>query len=269
MFGNKKLGKDLQSKGFVKFLTRLFRFVFFPFIHPLVFVLLLVIIIGLLFAWPLYNGVKLADMSDWYYSKVGYYYELVKTNLFDKEDITNKVGFGKISGGIEENAINVKTIEKKPGKDEIIVYETPQMLNRKAFEAAQEVPVDVKKTFEHAKKVAEPENSLFKFKRNDSLGLTYLENPIKVDGEAKVVNANEIKVGDRVLFLYGIYTHPASEGGKAAVEYMKQNVEGKIISCMIVAYTNAAVPTGLCVLDEVSLNQKLVELGYSNDVTLN
>ena len=269
MFGRKKDGKDLQSKGFVKVLNKIFRFVFFPFIHPLIFVFLLFLLVGVLFAWPLYNGVKLADIPNWYVEKSSVYYAEIKNVFVSATSKPQKFDVKKMTENINSGPINVKKVEKKPGKDEIVVYETQQMINRKAFEMAQEIPVDVKKTFEHAKQAEEEKNDLFSFRRNDALGLTYLENPIMLEGVAKVVSANEVKVGQRVLLLYGIYTHPASDGGKAAVDFMKQNIEGENISCKIVAYTNSAIPTGLCVFNGFSLNQKLVDLGYSNDITLN
>lgn len=249
------------SKGLMKWINRLFRFVLYPFIHPVCFVVGVVILAVAVVSWPAYYGVPVAAMPRWYKQKIEHYYHKVDLKLPAQVLTKPEQGFGGMAG----RGINVKAIERKPGKAEMVTYETPQMVNRRAFQQAQDIPVDVAATLQRA--AAEPDEPVFK--RNDALGLTYLEKPKKVSGTVNVVNANELKIGKELFFLYGIYVSPLSNEGAAALHYLQQNVDGRPVDCFVGAYTADGTATAICIYEGININQRLVDLKYSKDVSLN
>lgn len=264
MFGRQKRKKDEvigPSTGFVKWLTRFFRFVLYPFIHPVWFVTGLTIAAVAIVGWPAYNGVSVSEMPRWYKQKLGQYYHKGKQEV--KDILPQKPLVPEVSG-MAGRGINVMAVDRKPGKAELVTYETPQMVNRKAFQQAQDVPVDVAKTLQ-----AQNNEGMPFFKRREGLGLTYLELPKKVTGRVKVINANEVKIGDEIFFLYGIYAAPSSKEGIAALAYLQQNIDGRVIDCFVGAYTADGMPTVICIYSDININQRLVDLKYSKDVSLN
>jgi len=272
MLHKKRQDKHFEaSSGIIKWLNKIIRFILFPLIHPLWFVFLLFLGVGILFAWPLYNGVQPKDISSWYLKQLSDgYRQLENTNQNISQNLKSVTEQIKRLPPVRPNAADL------PDNNQIIDYETPQMLNRRIFEAAQTIPIDVKATLEAVapkpeKSDSKPQKTIdyFKFRRNSKLPLKYLDEPIVLSGVAKVINSNELFVEDKSLFLYGIYANPASEKGEKALDYLIKNVQGKIIMCKIVAYTNNLIPTAVCALEGYSLNQKLVDLKYSQDVSLN
>lgn len=269
MFGRRKKNDDRlgPSTGWVKWATKFFRFILYPFIHPLWFFVGVIVVLVALIALPSYNGVEFSDIPEWYKKHIVAYYEKAQKTvenglIMPLKDKTEQ----KLSDIVGQN-VNVKSVDKKPGKDEMVSYDSPRALTRKVFEAAQDIPVDVKATLERTDKLVR--NDIFKFRRDDNLGLIYMENPEDLTDIAEIVNANEIKVGAKVLFLYGIYAEPSSQEGIAAMQYLQNEIAGKTIKCRIVAYTQDATATGICVYDGININQRLVDLGYSKDVSLN
>ncbi len=264
MFSKKRKRDDVigPSTGWVKWATRFFRFILYPFIHPVWFVVGLVIIAVLVIGIPSYYGVEFETIPQWYGQQWNKYYGQMK------ETWSNKISpiKGKADRTIKEIStqgvnVSIKSIEKKPSKKEMVIYESPKAVNRRLFEQSQEIPVDVKSTIENKKEEL--------FKRDKNLGLVYLEIPQDVEGIAKIVNANELKVDSKRMFLYGIYVAPKSDKGIKALQYLREDIEGKKINCIIGAYTNNGIPTAICYLDSVNINQRLVDFGYSADVSLN
>ena len=45
-------------------------------------------------------------------------------------------------------------------------------------------------------------------------------------------------------------------------------IEGKEIECHIVAFTQNAELTAMCAVDGISINHKMVDLGYSKNINL-
>lgn len=264
MFGRRKKRDEdkLELSGGMKWLKRLLYIVFYPFIHPVWFVIMVAIVAVALISWPAYYGVKVAAMPQWYKQKFDHYYSLVSEETAKALPKTENILPNSALGG---KGINVKAIARKPGKAELVTYETPQMVNRRVFQQAQEVPVDVAATLEKARH----EENVPVFKRNDALGLTYLEKPKKVTGVVQIVNANELRIGNEAFFLYGIYASPASNEGMAAMRYLQQNVEGHQADCFIGAYAADGTATAICIYDGINVNQRLVDLKYSKNVSLN
>lgn len=253
------------SKGAMKWINRFFRFILYPLIHPWWFVGGVIVVIVVLVAIPFYYGVGLTDIPAWYVGQFDKYYTKAETAITTKIIVPLKNGveeqIKKATGMPSQNKIIMKT----PKKEVLVDYENPQALNRKAFVKAQEIPVDVKKTLE----LGRAEQARVSFKRNDNLGLIYLESPRKIQGTAEVLNANEIKIGNEMFFLYGIYASMMSEKGPKAEKYLRDNIEGRNIECYIGAYTQAKIGTVICIYQGKNINQQLVDLGYSDDVSLN
>lgn len=264
MFGRRKKRDDdsLELSGGVKWLHKLLHLLFYPFFHPIWFVIMVAIMAVALISWPAYYGVKVAAMPDWYKQKFNHYYSLIMTKTAKSLPKTENMLAGS---GLGNYGINVKAIERKPGKAELVTYETPQMVNRRVFQQAQEIPVDVAATLEKGR----AEEGIPVFKRSAALGLVYLEKPKKVTGVVQVINANELKIGNEAFFLYGIYAVPTSNEGTAAMRYLQQNVDGHNADCFVGAYTTDGTATAICIYDGININQRLVDLKYSKDVSLN
>lgn len=264
MLGKKRKKDDDiigPSKGLMKWVNRLFRFVLYPFIHPVWFVIDIVVLAVAVISWPAYYGVEVAAIPAWYKQKFNHYYNQVEAKIPARILTRSEPDFGGMPG----RGINVKALAPKPGKADIVTYETPQMVNRRVFQKAQEIPVDVAATLKSASsEMPEPV-----FKRNDTLGLTYLEKPRKVSGKVTIVNANELKIGNELFFLYGIYVSPASNEGIAALHYLQQNIDGREADCFVGAYASDGTATAICIYEGLNINQRLVDLKYSRDVSLN
>jgi len=269
MFGRKKReDDDLTSKGFAKWANKFFRFVLFPFIHPVKFVVLLIVIAVVAFAVPFYYHVPFSEIPAWYHQIWNKYYQhtetAVKDNLFvpvkDKvSDLQHSVGYD----------VTVKAVEKQPNKNDMVAYASPQSVNRKLFEQAQEIPVDIKATLDFEKQEMSQAVARPVFKPIEGLGLSYLEQPTQQKGKVSVLNPNEVMINGTAMFLYGIYTVPSSSEGREATRYLKENIEGKEVECVIGAYTKDAMPTAICFYNGISINQRLIDLKFAKNVGLN
>ncbi|MBE6443393.1 MAG: hypothetical protein E7020_01850 [Alphaproteobacteria bacterium] len=267
MFRRRKKAEDDvigPSTGWIKWATRFFRFILYPFIHPLWFFIGLLVVVIALVAIPSYYGVQFGQIPQWYKSQLQKYYVQTETAIANKIVNHLKDEALKRTDELTVNAVNVKTAKRTPSKEEMVEYSNPHMANRKIFEKAQDIPVDVATTVDTLSR-----DNLFRFRRNDTIGLRYLEQPEDIKGVVEVVNANELRVNGILMFLYGIYVDTLSEEGVAAQRFLQNEVEGKEVICKIVAYTYDDAPTSICVLGYKSLNQQLVDLGYSMDVSLN
>ena len=100
------------------------------------------------------------------------------------------------------------------------------------------------------------------------MGLTYRNEPRVVVGSVEVISANEIKINGEQMFLYGIYSAPTSTNGVDGEMYIKNLVEGKEVECRVVAFTKNAELTAMCAVDGVSINHKMVDMGFSQNICL-
>ena len=269
MFGRRKReDDDLTSKGFVKWANKFFRFVLFPFIHPVTFIVLLAILIIVAIAVPLYDHVPFNEIPAWYQKMWNKYYNHAETVVEDNvfAPVRDKVSDIKHSVGYD---VTVKAVEKQPNKNDMVAYASPQSINRKLFEQAQDVPVDIKATLDLEKKEIPQDVTRPVFKPLEGLGLSYLEQPTQQKGKLSVLNPNEVMINGTVMFLYGIYTSPSSSEAREATKYLKENIEGKEVECVIGAYTKDAVPTAICFYNGISINQRLIDLKFAKNVGLN
>ena len=103
-------------------------------------------------------------------------------------------------------------------------------------------------------------------KDKKTINLNYLAQPEYVSGIPQIINANELVVNDKHLFLYGIYVDPLSSLGIDALVFLESNIANKPIDCTINAYTLQNMPTANCYYKSISINQELVNKGYSKKV---
>ena len=267
MFGRRRRDDDLRSTGLIKWVNKFCRFVLFPFIHPIKFVVFLVVLAVIALAVPLYYGVQFKEIPSWYVQMWHQYYQRTETAVQDNVIAPVKEEAANLQQSVGYD-ITVKTVEKKPSKADMVSYATPQSVNRKLFEKAQDVPVDIKATVEVAS-IAKTVQVKPQFKPIKGLDLAYLDEPKEEMGRAVILNPNEIMVNGTVMFLYGIYTSPSSAEGREAMHYLKNNIEGKEINCWIGAYTQENVPAVICFYNNISINQRLIDLKFAKNVGLN
>ena len=100
------------------------------------------------------------------------------------------------------------------------------------------------------------------------MGYTYTKQPRVIKGEIFVVNVNEIKINGEQMFLYGIYNEPTSDLGMRGALYLQNIVKGKESECRVVAFTENAELTAVCVTGDVNINRKLLDMGFSKNISL-
>ncbi len=259
------------ATGAMKWINKIIRFLLFPFIHPLCFVIVLAVLGGAVVGIHYFADVAYKDIPSWIANKGNIVYEDVSqkvdtgfiSNISDKiTKMTDKAsGLWKKNDVVENN---VSQEEVKP------VRETVRAIDRKAFRRSQDNPIDVKATLENgqAKAMNTDKDPLFAYKRNNSLGLTYRKEPRIVKGSVEVVNVNEIKINGEQMFLYGIYSQPTSTRGIDGAVYLKSLVMDKEVECHVVAFTQNAELTAVCAVDGFSINHKMVDMGFSQNVSL-
>lgn len=258
---NKKRRQDDDigpSTGIMKWTNKLCRLVLFPVIHPIAFISAIVIAALVILAVPAYFGIEFKDTFAWYRHQFDRSYSQVQT-VVNQENVATLVDEAenkiKTMTGV---GINVKATDKKPSNKELIAYEVPQNVNRRVF---------ARPTAEFA--ADDVVRSDVRFKRAAGLGLVYLDTPQKISGKVRVVNANELRIDGKLVFLYGIYVDPASDRGKQAEEYLRNNTEGQEADCFIGAYAKDGAGTAICFCQGKNINQTLVDLNYSRNITLN
>ncbi len=267
MFSRKKRDEDVigPSRGFQKFATHFFRFFLFPLIHPVWFVFWLVLISFVVIVIPASQRVDFKDMPRWYWDMMEPYYQ--KSVLFLKSVVQKTESDFKPTAPshVSENPV-------------LATYSIGRPTNRRAFEQVEEQNENIDEPVQQAESKPEhidavkesvPQQKPISFKRAENLGLVYLPQPKIVTGVLNIVNANEVKLGEMPLFLYGIYAAPSSENGTNAFLYLQKEFADKPAECYIGAYAADGTATAICVCNGLNINQKLVELGYSKDVSLN
>ena len=253
------------STGLMKWVNKLFRFVLFPFIHPLFFITLLVIMGVIFVGIHYYANVGYREVPSWIFIQGKNIWNVV-TEKFDKSFVTNVFdNRDKSSSKAENVAEMVKSAQVKSSKNNVV-----RAVDRKAFRKTQDASADVKLKFEdeNYKNKNISSDSLFEFKRDNTIGLTYRKEPRLVIGKAFVVSANEINIDGEDMLLYGIYSLPESQKGKDAALFLKNMIKNKEVECHVVAFTQNAELAAMCAVDGFSINHKMVDMGYSKNVSL-
>lgn len=271
MFGFRKKRKvdDVigPSTGFMKLAKNFFRFILFPFIYPKRFLVGIIIIVLIIFILPASFGVEFDQMGEWYKQQFNKYFG--KTEAFVEEKLMNKPVAEK--NKVEKNEVfkkneikNVDLVDYDVGvnakrkllaDDNKIVKFNPNVDSKPINNVEKTEPV-------HTKRL------LFSYKKSDDYGLDYLEKPEVVYGLTEVITPNEIIVNSKKMFLYGTYVVPNTREYVNATKFMYENYEGKNTECKIVAYTNVNVATAVCVCEGESINQKLVDMKFSENIAL-
>ncbi len=250
------------STGWMKWINRFFRFILYPFIHPKTFIILLVLILVAIFAWPMSQGVKPEALKSWYGEKYTQYYEMAKSYIVGS--YLEKILPNKNTSNYETVTDNRQIF--KVTKNNLSDYQVPNKLNRKAFQTTDDKQNNEEVVVENKQNTSLSDEPYFK--KNSTLDLSYLEKPRKISGVLEIVNANEIKLGARKFFLYGIYVQPSSDKGLNAEIFLRKNYAGKSVDCYVGAYAKSGEGTAICIIDGVNINRKLVDVGLSQNVSL-
>ena len=294
-FGKKKKDDDLKNpSGFGAVLHKTVMFLTYPFRKPLGLVLIVLLIVGAVYAVPVFvYKVEPKTVHLWYAEKIKV---LQKTDLSQvsdkfsqimtqipllKEGENNKGTdrlaeaaptqkeirrqmFKAAAGGAKGHRVDVLAQEA----DDVVSVEMPKPMAVeeadmiKVTEVTQPVEKKDSNSYEDrpviVKKISEQDGNL----------LRYLPEPEKISGNAKVYNANELEVGGTYLFLYGIYSNPKTARGVKAAVFLRDALREEKVVCNILAYTADNVATGECFVEGISINKTLVERGYSDRVAL-
>lgn len=274
MFSKNKNSEIGLSKGWMKWINKFFRFVLYPFIHPKTTIFLLLIIATAVLVPLLVYKVEFKAIPDWYkellepgYQKVVEFITPYKDEAMQKYD------------PITDKSVKKASEAKNKKQSDIIEYDNQPQAPRATFQSDEaETPlepsnevvmpssVDVKHEAESPAASTDEEKPNIYFKRNNSLGLNYLETPEEINGRFTIINANEALIGSQAVFLYGIYT-PAPKMQQAS-KYMLDNYDGKKLKCYIGAYTSDNHATAICFDGEISINHDLVKQGFAQNVSL-
>jgi len=263
------------SRGLAKLFHRTMMFLLWPLRHPIWFVLLLLV----MFLAPTFRGVKPAEVHLWYWGHIKNMFSTVGTAVSDK----TKEIMPELSN-VSLPSITVKsTANKAVPVPEVVEMPVPES-RRKMFEKAKAVPVaiDIMQQNNVAKAPVQPQvpssetnAAPTKAKADETvavqkkkLALVYVSEAKFIHGPAVVVNANELRVNRESVILYGIYVDPNTQKGQEAKIFLDKTIAGKTVNCRVEAYTYQGVATAICLIDSVNLNKKLVEMGYSKNVSL-
>lgn len=274
MFGRKKSDDNIgPSKGLMKWINRFFRFILYPFIHPKAFIFMVLLVIAAILIPMFVYKIEFSALPQWYKGVFNQAYEMIqplKDKVIQKHDIK------------DDTVKKAEEVEYKK-QDDIIEYETSSQAQRIIFqedttadnqhndvvkrEVFTEQPVEIVQEVVEQPKIEESTNKtkIF-FKRNESLGLTYLDNPEEINGRFTIINANEALVDSTTIFLYGIYT-PAQNSRRAS-NYMLKTYDGKQVKCYIGAYTSDNHATAICYYDDKSINHDMINQGFAQNVSL-
>ncbi|MBE6445263.1 MAG: hypothetical protein E7019_04325 [Alphaproteobacteria bacterium] len=247
------------ARGWAKFFHRLFLFITFPIRKPW-WSLLIVLV---MFLAPTFKGVKPAEVHLWYWNLL----KKSGNQMADKaKEAVAEIPVEKIGNVLQGQVLQQFDIEMT----------TPKSSSRKIFVKTDSAPIAKNVSFDkingrllNAKNTnaTEIENIPVIIKKGRA-ALKYLDKPETILGKAYVINANELKVGDVELFLYGVYVNPKTEVGRKAKQFLIETVENRNMSCQIIAYTYQNIATANCMIDDININDKLVENGYSKKVVL-
>lgn len=248
------------SKGWAKFFHRLFLFITFPLRKPKLFALI-ILVLFLLYLSPMLTGIKFSNLNQWYLNQFR-----VSSNVVTQKAKEMTASLPSTEGIISSSADTKPKIVQIPAKTS----------GRRAFERAKSPPVVIAPAAVEVAPVsqniaieqADIQVVAVEPPSNRISGLKYLTSPQVISGRAEIVNANELKVGGIEMFLYGIYSTPQTTDGQAAKEYLIKSTKDRAVDCSIIAYTQQSIATAICKVGNVSLNHKLVELGFSKNVSL-
>ncbi len=268
--------------GFKGFLHRVAMILLYPLRKPLIFIPVLI----LMYLIPTFIGSKPSEVHLWYWNKIKNGYNFVVDTVSDKvkplvgktEGLLPELGGRMLPErgidqlvGTKQQAIRRQMFEKaKSAPQAVDILENQEVVSveevKKEQALAQMQEVEAEKSEALGENVVQTQKQ--KVVISETLPLIYIKNSIAIEGAAEVQNANEMVVNGTYVFLYGIYVDPNLPKGIEAKKYLEVLVKDKKVHCDIVAYTYQEIATALCYVDGESINQKLVDEGFSKNVAL-
>lgn len=268
--------------GFKGFLHRVAMILLYPLRKPLIFIPVLI----LMYLIPTFIGSKPSEVHLWYWNKIKNGYNFVVDTVSDKvkplvgktEGLLPELGGRMLPErgidqlvGTKQQAIRRQMFEKaKSAPQAVDILENQEVVSveevKKEQALAQMQEVEAEKSEALGENVVQTQKQ--KVVISETLPLIYIKNSIAIEGAAEVQNANEMVVDGTYVFLYGIYVDPNLPKGIEAKKYLEVLVKDKKVHCDIVAYTYQEIATALCYVDGESINQKLVDEGFSKNVAL-
>jgi hypothetical protein len=272
----------------VNLLRKIVRAIIYPFRKPL-FWLLLVALAGVYFYPVIKYKIGYTEVVDWYKSKIYKVKEEKTLPAFKKgtdqlvyiENAPEVVNVGRRGFGQPKGAATVKGVDVlKQQSEDVVAFEqneekvdetaVKEPLKENVFEQSQvqkKQPKYAQKQKKSSLLEEESEPKKLEVTIGEYSGLDYLKEPLTVEGEAKVVNVNEITVGDTYVFLYGIYANPRTETGVKGAVFLRSILKDEKVKCNILAHVvGDGTATAECFVGEESVNQMLVDEGFSKKV---
>lgn len=286
--------KDLRLEGAAKWLHRFVMFITYPFRHFFVFLMIVLIVLAIGVAIPLFYGVPVKEIPVWYGEKLGIVAPIknpeikaapkkIKPLKFKKEVKLKHADF-------EPKQVKVENAPELPPEvaKEAEKYAAWKIKHKKVSqggeikaapkaaqaekEAARQVPEKKEIDNKPAESITVPalkaELPALKFKKRDDLNLVYYETPKHISGEAIIYSANEISVADTYLYLYGIYTNPNIHDEAKARTYLRELIAKQTTDCYLVAETKDGIGTAICFAAGKNINQSLVDAYLADNVAL-
>lgn len=261
-------------------------------------------IVTLLLATPIFFGVKVTEMKDWYKDKTAYvideapdffagYYNKIKGLLgfeVDNENLTtNTKGKSNIkSNTIQKRGIDtlvdapkrIKSSKRKGfnvGNSDIQriaveveggeIIETTELNDIVVYSDVERITSGNSEVIKTILNSSEPEAFVIKPSAK-KLPLVYLKTTKTIMGEAIIKNANELEIDGTYIVLYGVYVKPNTLRGAQARAYLETKARRNDIKCTIVAYTYQNIATAVCFAGKENLNRSLVDNEYSDNIAL-
>lgn len=334
--------KSMRVSGLLGVMHRMVMLFTFPFRKFWLLVAATALILAVLVAVPMFHGIKLRDVKDWYMIKLPSHEFVaakdktvfkVSDNLdklkqtfrevspkrkeaakkekkkeevrfvswnvaefrkarYKPSQVLPKVKENEASKNVEKESVTVSSVAGQAVESikhenvfddnaEAVVYVEPEnvavemmtpnepqydAMEYEADDAGYPEPEVEDKIQKDADESLYLKDYYFKVKRKD---LEYLAEPEIIQGNVSVYDANSLYVGERFLYLYGIYSHPHRYDVVAAVEFLKKITQGKDVYCGAVAYSlMTETPAALCFVDGELINKLLVEQGFAKNVAL-
>lgn len=259
-----KKNDTLKLSGLAKIIHKTFMFITFPIRKPLLFVPLLI----MAYLLPTFMGAKPNEVHLWYWSKIKDHTSNLSTVISEKTQAMIP------DVDISLPSMDFKSTEKPISQVIDLPENTPQNIRRKMFEKAQEAPttIDILKTpqiLDTAPSIVVSTTAPTVGEPKKKLALVYADNREEISGTAEVKNANELEINGKSYFLHGIYVDPNTQKGSEAKNFLKTLIGNNIIKCVIEAYTYQGVGTIKCIVNNESINQIMIDEGYSKNVALN
>lgn len=254
------------SRGFMGLFHRFMMFLLFPLRKPWWFLAIVLV----LFLAPTFRGVKPAEVHLWYWNHIKGF------STTASEKITNKAqqvmpNMETIGKAVDTIAPGIITTKETPsyGNEPQLVSQPARKAHRQAFGITEhKTDTQPQKDVATSQKIEQPQPLPTKAKATRKLNLRYLDELENISGIAEILNANEIKISEKIIFLYGIFVQPNSQKGIEAEIYLRRLTEGKTVNCQINAYTYQNIATAICMVDNININRRMVEQGYSQNVAL-